>query len=159
RFEVKGCVVEKRVWLPHQQNTVYANYRLVEGKGPVRLKLRPLVHFRGHDEPVGKLTQAQYQLTAVGRRYELCCAPKLRALRLHLEAHRGALTLDGEEVPDLLYRVEESRGYEHTGAMWSPGFFRADLDREHDATLVASTESWETVLALKPGEAWRAEQE
>ena len=32
----------------------------------------------------------------------------------------------------MLYRVEESRGYDSRGDLWSPGYFRADLAREQD---------------------------
>src|SRR5581483_10859830 len=60
---------------------------------------------------------------------------------------------------DVLYRVEESRGYEHEGPLWSPGYFRVDLQRGTAATLVASTEQWETLLALGPDEAMVAEHE
>src|SRR3954451_3139839 len=41
RFEIPGHVIEKRVWLPHRQNTVHVSYHLVSGPGPIRLKLRP----------------------------------------------------------------------------------------------------------------------
>src|SRR6266446_5653203 len=34
RYEAGGVAIEKRVYLPHQQNTVYVNYRIVEGKQP-----------------------------------------------------------------------------------------------------------------------------
>jgi predicted glycogen debranching enzyme len=43
--------------------------------------------------------------------------------------------------------------------LWSPGYFRVDLTPEHDATLVASTEEWDTILALRPEEALSAERE
>src|SRR6202035_3067557 len=82
RFEGRGFIFEKRVWLPHQQNTVYVNYRLVEGSGPLRLKVRPSVHFRGHDDPVGNVRMLPYTLTAVGERYELSATPQLPTLRL-----------------------------------------------------------------------------
>src|SRR5260370_6253244 len=52
RYEVSGIAFEKRILLPHRQNTVHVNYRLIEGVGPVRLKLRPSVHFRPDDSPV-----------------------------------------------------------------------------------------------------------
>ena len=35
--------------------------------------------------------------------------------------------MDGRRIPSLLYRIEESRGYESTGDLWSPGHFRVDL--------------------------------
>ena len=43
RYQVGTIAFEKRVLLPHRQNTVYVNYRLVEGSGPVRLiQFRPI---------------------------------------------------------------------------------------------------------------------
>ena len=52
RYQVGEIVLEKRVLLPHQQNTVYVIYRLLEGPDCVRLKLLPSVQFRSHDGPV-----------------------------------------------------------------------------------------------------------
>ncbi len=50
RYEVDDFVLEKRIYLPYRQNTVYVNYRLIAGNGTMRLKLRPAVNFRGHDD-------------------------------------------------------------------------------------------------------------
>src|SRR5262245_26886604 len=43
RYEVRGFVVEKRLFMPHLQNTVFISYSLVAGDGRLRLKLRPSV--------------------------------------------------------------------------------------------------------------------
>jgi predicted glycogen debranching enzyme len=43
RYELPGAVLEKRILMPHMQNSVYINYRLVDGDQSVRLKLRPSV--------------------------------------------------------------------------------------------------------------------
>ena len=51
RYVLGDVVIEKRVWMLHHQNTVHIQYRLVEGQGPIRLQLRPAVHFRGHEAP------------------------------------------------------------------------------------------------------------
>jgi len=75
-----------------------------------------------------------------------------------MHGKRTAFTLECSHLEDVLYRVEESRGYESRGDLWCPGFFRADLSAENEVTLVASTELWETVLALKPEEALEAER-
>ena len=40
----------------------------------------------------------------------------------------------------MLYPVEESRGYQAHGDLWSPGYFTLTLQRGQPATLVASTE-------------------
>ena len=52
RYEIDGLVIEKRLVLPHGQNTVYVNYRIVSGDSRVRLMLRPSMHFRPHEDPV-----------------------------------------------------------------------------------------------------------
>jgi len=44
-------------------------------------------------------------------------------LRLYLYGDDPAFTLDGKEIVNVLYRVEEDRGYEHLGTLWSPGYF------------------------------------
>src|SRR5262249_2219294 len=41
--------------------------------------------------------------------------------------------------------------------LWSPGYFRSTLHEGQSFTVVASTEPWETVLALEPDEARRRE--
>ena len=51
--------------LAHRQNTVFLCYRLLEGDGPVPLKLRPQVHFRAHEDPVNKPLADAYSLTVI----------------------------------------------------------------------------------------------
>jgi predicted glycogen debranching enzyme len=159
RYEVAGFVIEKRLYLPHQQNTVHVTYRLLSGEGAVRLKLRPALHFRGHEAPVSATLVGPYHLTAVDGRYEVSAGHDLPPLRMRLYGQRGAFTVESQKLPELLYRLEESRGYDARGELWSPGHFRADLTRDDPATLVASTEDWETVNALRPGKALAAEYE
>ncbi len=159
RYEVHGYVLEKRVLLPHLQNTVHIRYCLVAGAGVVRLKMRPSVHFRPHEAPVSADHAGPYRVTCVEGHYEISAQPPLPPLRFYLHGERPAFTMDGKQLPGILYRVEESRGYEHLGTLWTPGYFRVDLSRERDATLVASTETWETVLAMSPDEAFTAECE
>src|SRR5204863_69978 len=94
-----------------------------------------------------------------GRQVRLNHPSELPPLRLHLYGERPAFTLDSRQLRNIFYRVEGARGYEHRGDLWSPGYFRADLSRGHDVTLVASTESWETIDALSPEDAQAAEHE
>ena len=159
RYEVKGWAVEKRVLLPHAQNTVLISYRLVKGQGKLRLKLRPALHFRTHEAPVHEPDHKAYSVTAEDGRYEVSATPQLPTLRLFLHGDRPAFTLDGTRIPDVLYRYEESRGYDSRGSLWSPGYFRADLSADQEVTLVASTEPWETIFALSPEKYTAAERE
>ncbi len=156
-FSLGPFVVEKRLCLVHMQNTVHVTYRVVSGDGMLRLKLRPSVYFRHHEGAVVGPAAAEYRFHAAARRYEIVGPEPYPTLRLHLVGTRAAFTIDDHDVQNLVYRIEKGRGYDHLGKLWSPGFFRADLCAGRDVTLVASTESWDTLCALDPEEAFAAE--
>ena len=69
-YEVAGLTVEKRVYLPHRQNTAYINYRISAGAGSVRLQLRPAVNMREHEAPVNSPLDT-YTFTVRDHRYEV----------------------------------------------------------------------------------------
>jgi predicted glycogen debranching enzyme len=158
RFALGQALLEKSVFMPHGQNTVLITYRLLSGPGMVPLKLRPAVHFRSHDGPVSGPLDEPYTVTVVNDRCELRSASALPQLRLHLAGERPALTVEGQRLRELLYRVEGARGYDSAGDLWAPGYFRVDVTPERPATLIASTEPWEVMLALPPEAALAAER-
>ncbi len=82
---------------------------------------------------------------------------ELPLLRLQARGPHAAFTFDRKETSSIPYPTERSRGYEWQGSMWSPGYFRSDLCAGDRITLIASTESWETVRALPPEVALQAE--
>ncbi|MBA3916526.1 MAG: glycogen debranching enzyme N-terminal domain-containing protein, partial [Acidobacteriales bacterium] len=155
-FNVRDVTVEKRVWMAHRQNTVFVQYR-VQG-GTVALRLTPAVHFRYHDSAVSENLN-QYIFTADGKRYQI--QPKnseFPPMRLYLHGEEASFTVFGRTQTEQLYPIEESRGYEYKGQLWSPGHFWADISPEHPATLVASSESWDTFMALGPAQAEEFEE-
>jgi predicted glycogen debranching enzyme len=157
-YRIDDCTVERRLVLPHLQNTVHITYSLTSGSGPLGLELWPGLHFRPHDAPVSQSLAEPYVVSAKGNRYEISGDTGLPPLRLKLAGQDGTLTVDGGRVTDLLYRVEQRRGYEHTGSVFCPGYFRAELSEQWSITLIASTETWDTILALAPAEALAAER-
>ena len=44
-----------------------------------------------------------------------------------MEAQPAGFTVRGERIADVIYRIEEARGYEYEGALYAPGQFRLDL--------------------------------
>ena len=152
RYESDGFVIEKRVLMPYRQNTVHLAYRLVAAPSSVRLQLRPFMHVRHYESPLSETVPNPYVLTSVDGRFEVSAGSGLPTLRLLFYGQQSALTIVGSNLRNG-YIEEESRGYEHQGALWSPGYFQVELAADsggRDATLVASTESWETVTALTP---------
>lgn len=157
-YQVGDFVLEKRVLLPHLQNTVQVTYRILEGKQRPRLELRPAFHFRHHETPVNESLPASYKLSMAGDRYEIASDVRgLPPFRMKLCQCRSAFTIEPSTIRELVYRAEQRRGYAYEGALWSPGFFHTDLGGNESVTLVGSTEPWEVVETLSPGEAFAAE--
>ncbi|MEO8214074.1 MAG: amylo-alpha-1,6-glucosidase [Myxococcales bacterium] len=163
-FRLDGFVVEKRVVLTHLQNTVYVRYRLLESPGSedappgLWLFLRPAMHFRPHDAPVSRPIEP-YTLSVTGHRFEVSAGSALPSLKILVDGDSPTFEFYPERQEKVNYRWEAARGYEAHGALWSPGQFRAHLTAECDAVLVASTETWETMAAIAPKDAWRFENE
>jgi predicted glycogen debranching enzyme len=158
-YRLDGFTIEKRIVMPHGQNTVHVTYRVLEGAGTVRFNLRPSVHFRGYEAAVDESPVKTYTIAATGRQYELSAGPDLPTLRMLLHGTRAALTLDEKGATGVPYQMEETRGYQWKGSLWSPGYFRADAEAGQQVSLIASAEPWDTVSALSPEGAAGAELE
>jgi len=154
-YKVRDTTVEKRVWMAQRQNTVFVQY-CAKG-GPVALRLTPAIHFRYHDAPVSEKLN-HYVITADDKQFEIAAKDlQFPPLRLRMYGEEASFTVFGRVLTELVYRLEESRGYEYKGQLWSPGHFWVDLEENKPATLVASSENWDTVLALAPDDARKAE--
>ncbi len=158
-YHVRDLVIEKRILLPHLQNTVHVSYQINGGASLPRLELRPAFHFRHHERGVDEDFSAPYKLSAVDGRYEITGARrKIPPLRMRL-CGDGAFTIAPSQIHQVVYRTEQERGYAFEGNLWSPGFFRVDLREQRTATLVGSTEDWEIIDVLSPAEVLAAERE
>lgn len=158
-YHVRNVVLEKRVALPHLQNTVHVSYRILESGQPIRLELHPAFHFRHHEMPVDKGTFDRYRLNATGARYEILGPRSFPPLRIKLCGPKSTFTISAHEIHQIVYRIEQSRGYASEGDLWSPGFFQVELAQNEMATVVGSTEKWEIVEVLGPEQALGSERE
>ena len=163
-YRWEGMRLEKRIMMPHKQNTVYICYQLLDGPDAVQLDLIPAVHFRGYEDPVTTPetgpTQAGYSM-GLSRGMHILSAkngiPPLRLFVIGDEEHR--FIADERVTSEFLYPVEERRGYEFRGTLWTPGHFEATLRRGDTVSLVASVEAEDVMRALTPGEAASYEHE
>ena len=109
--------------------------------------------------PVSEPLGSPYQFNAVGNNYEVALRDSgLPPLRLTMYGDEATFTLKGKRIVNILYPIEESRGYQARGDLWSPGYFRVPLVAGSRVTFVASTESWETICGMKPADALEAER-
>ena len=90
-YQIDGLTIEKRVIMPHGQNTTHVTYRLLAGRGRVRLSLRPSIHFRPYDAPVDESPSLAYTVTATRAPLRMSAGPDSPGLRLRLHGRkRGA---------------------------------------------------------------------
>jgi predicted glycogen debranching enzyme len=158
--------LEKRIVMPHRQNTVHVNYRLIDGPERVMLDLRPAIHFRPYENRVDALENSpsttQYTLSSSGGLHLVRAndGQDLPGLKLRILGAEGNRFISDERVTsEYVYPVEQSRGYEFRGTLWTPGHFEVPLKRGMCATLIASVEIDEVMLALSPDEVAALERE
>jgi predicted glycogen debranching enzyme len=152
RYVIDEWSLEKRIFMPFTQNTVYIHYRLVAGSSPVRIRVRPYMHMRLLRDDLSDKAFEPYALLAAGNRYEVRPGRELPVLRFFMHGRDASFNLIGGEFREIYLRLENRRGYQPWETLWSPGFFRVLIDQQ-EATLVASTEGWDTLTALQPAEA------
>lgn len=158
QYQVNDALIEKRIVMPHRQNTVLMSYCLISDTPNLRLSLRPSVHFRPHNGVVTAPSEFAYTLVVAGDHYEISQGD-LPPLRFRFIGPKGVLVVDRIRIHEILYRLEEQLGYPARGALWSPGHFDADFTSGTDIVLTASTENWEVLEALTASEAISAEQD
>ena len=159
-YHVRDLVIEKRILLPHLQNTVHVSYKVTAGTNLPRLELRPAFHFRHHEAPVDESFPTPYKVTAVEGRYEISGSRrKMPPLRMRLCGKESGFTLAASHIHQVVYRTEQERGYAYEGDLWSPGYFQVDLTEDNTATLIGSSEEWDIIDVLSPAEVLAAERE
>src|SRR5207253_9283572 len=99
-----------------------------------------------------------YKVLACGDQYEILSDAPIPPLRLRLHGPNARFVLEGGKFKTIFYRVEQSRGYDCRGPVWSPGYMRTTLRPGETFTAIASTEPWETILALDPDDAINRER-
>ncbi|MGD9720950.1 MAG: amylo-alpha-1,6-glucosidase [Pirellulales bacterium] len=157
RYRFDHHVLEKRIFMAHGANTTHLVYRLLAGASPARLRLRPGLHFRGHEAAVGVPDSSAYQMHTTGQRVEIRHGD-VPPLKLQMRSGDSSLVVDASHL-EVEYALEHERGYPHRDMLWSPGYFRAELTPGGGVDLTASTESWDAIGAMQPEEALGAELE
>jgi predicted glycogen debranching enzyme len=153
-------VIEKRIVMPHRQNTVYITYTRKAGTGPMRLTLDPWIHFRPHEGTLSGAIEGVYAVRAIAGRYEIEDTQDvgLPPLRMKVFGGNGKFSINDRRIRNVRYLIEQSRGYDASGDLYSPGAFVFDLDVGETVGFVASVEDWRTIEALTPAQAFAAER-
>jgi predicted glycogen debranching enzyme len=119
--------------------------------------LRPSHHYRPQEATVEREFVKDYCLLVKGDCFEVLAGDAYPPLRLRVTGQHSIFIMDRRKRSDIHFRVEEARGYPHTGDHWSPGAFALTLGPGKPATLIASTESWDVIHSKQPAEAREVE--
>jgi predicted glycogen debranching enzyme len=141
-FEIGDRVLEKRIFMPYGQNTVYVSYRLVQGE-PIEMRLRPFVTFRGHDEPLMPASRIALSTKIFQGHHEVRFSHDLQPLKIGLRPQCGIFVAE-EKEEEVIYRVEKNRGLDFQEKLQSPGYFQVALAADPIA-FIASMESWDAL--------------
>src|SRR3954447_3195484 len=108
-FSNKGIRLEKRVLMPHLQNTAYIAYRLIEGPTGLRLRLRPSLHFRPHEGVLTgpALDKWRVSIEEPGRGMELTDGSDFPPLRVLIFGRGARIEQDPRSFEHVLYRIEK----------------------------------------------------
>jgi len=160
RYEVPDATIERRLFMPHEQNTVLLTYRVLRtSSGLVHLRLRPQLQLRLHEGPVDTPLPQAPSCVAHPRHLEIVLDPAIGPVRLALTGRSIELHHEPEETTDVHYALEEQRGYPSRGSAWSPGYYDVELRLGEHVTFLASTDAVEAIEALAPDDALTAELE
>ena len=161
RYDIDGLTSRKALCMPYRQNTVHVDVSSLGRRRHACVSACvPAIHFRGHDDARQRRRQSEVRAHGVRRPVRDLVQTRFPdAAMLIARGPSAAFTFDRKETESIPYPTERSRGYDWRGSLWSPGYFRSDLGAGDSITLIASTESWETVRALGPDEALHAELE
>ncbi|HTU59345.1 MAG TPA: amylo-alpha-1,6-glucosidase, partial [Polyangiales bacterium] len=147
-YRVGEYLIERALFLTHLHNTLHVSYRMLEGKRPLRLSLRPFMHFRMHDAHVSLPLVEPYRVLLQADRCEVSDGSGLPSLKLKVQGEATRFVYEHMRHERLHYGVEQDRGYDAQGDLWSHGHFKVLLDTQSDVALTASSEDWSTLLAL-----------
>jgi predicted glycogen debranching enzyme len=148
--------IEKRVWMPHGQNTVVASYRLLGGSAPI-IELHPWLHVRGYEEAVDTPMPPSYPFE-IGKD-TLRIGSDRAVPPLHIRVADADFLESPREASELEFPVEQARGFTQHGRRWSPGYYRRQLRSDAPVAFTASTERLDVMNALTAEESRACELE
>ena len=160
--QAEGARVERRLLMPHAQNTILIRYRLLSGNA-ASLRFRPWVHFRGYEDSVTTADNSpmhgNYRAMETGDWLAIQAKTQLPALRVRIDREAQQFTCDEQLRQELAFPVDADRGFAEKGSLWSPGYFVAELAAGREVIFVASTETPDVAGALTATDAWECEME
>jgi predicted glycogen debranching enzyme len=137
-----GLTFEKRIVMPYGQNTTYVIWRLTPGSSPCVLRIQPAFQIRAHEGRVDDEPVVPQRFAADGASVELDVAAGLPTIRWLLSTEPTVANWSQPAFLPVVYPVEQHRGYDFAGSIWTPGWCEVPLAPGQAVTFAVSTEPW-----------------
>ena len=155
-FSLDGIEVERRLFMPHGENSVVMSWAVLAGVPDARLELTPMLAFRDHHHLRHETADFPYEYSTGIGTVEFASYDGFPPLQLACNA--TDLNDVGVWYRDFAYKIERERGFDFTEDVFAPCAFRFDLAKP--AVVIASTEKhrFEDAAALEQAEVSRRKQ-
>lgn len=141
-FALGDAQLEKRVWMPHGENTTCIRYTLRRGTLPLELSLKTLVNYRDFHQ---NIHAGDWHMDVTPIEHGLRIQAFEGATPFTITVENAAVYPQHEWYRDYYLQAEAYRGLDATGDHLEAGNFRFTLHVGESVTLVASTEANPTV--------------
>ena len=144
-YQINGCRIEKKIFMPFGLNTAYVSYRLTAGPA-AKLRLRPYCACRKTDSELGYPYAWPFTVTSKSDQYEVSAFDGAPILKLTLKPFGDAHFVGQSHLlKNVYYRKEASRGLDDVDSIFSPGYFLVNLKEGENVSFIVSTENWESM--------------
>lgn len=155
-FSIDGIEIERRIFMPHGENTAVMSWAVLNANAEVRLELIPMLAFRDHHHLRHEIANFPYDYQVDIGTVRFAGFDGFPALNLAC----NAVSIDdlGVWYRDFAYAVEKERGFDFTEDVFAPCTFGFDLAKP--AVVIASTKEhrFEDAAELEQAEVKRREQ-
>jgi len=155
-FSLDGVEVERRLFMPHGENTVVMSWAVSPNVSDATLELTPMLGLRDHHHLRHETVTFPHEYSTGVGTVEFAGYDGFPPL--HLACNAVEVNELGVWYRDFAYTIEEERGFDFTEDVFAPCVFRFDLAKP--AVVIASTEAhkFEDAAELEQSEVKRRKQ-
>ena len=138
RYANADFEIEKSVFLVQGENTVVVSYRNSRSRGPIELKVRPLLAFRDYNALAER--DDDVELAVERGAGVLSIQPYEKLPRLYFHTKADAVDMKGDWYLRFTYPVEQERGLDFEEDLFTPFELTYRLAAGQTVSIVATTE-------------------
>ncbi len=144
-FRADGWTIERRVRMARGWNLTIISYRLDPGTAAVRIRLRPLVAFRKHDDELASVAPELYSWAEADGELALAGPEPFPSLTLAVIGATPRFRAQPAAIGPSRYATEADRGYASEATLFRPGTWEFDLEPGGSVAVIATTDGPEAI--------------